>query len=97
MILDGEHTRVNIRLAGDEPGASSGIVEMSVDGRVFRPVCTAGFGQQEARVFCGALGFDGYRATFHAVEGDTSRFAVGAISCPEVTSLHACFGATSFE
>ena len=97
MLIDGEAAPVNIRLDGDEPGAPRGKLEMSVDGRLFRPVCDSGdsferrmFGPHEAAIFCAALGYEGSNAQAYRTEKDAWRYAAAGITCDGATSLSGC-------
>ena len=97
MTIDGESTPVNIRLAGDEPGASRGKLEISIDGHIFRPVCDSTgsfggrmFGPHEASIFCAALGYEGFNAQVYRTQKDAWRYAAAGITCDGATSLNGC-------
>ena len=96
MMVDGERTLVGIRLAGEEPGSPRGTLEMSLDGYIFRPVCSSGFGSHEAAVFCQALGYHGQGAyTYDTWEEDPWRFSAKRISCSAgAETLEGCYGET---
>jgi len=97
MPIDGEATHIALRLVGDAPGATRGRLEMSVDGRVFRPVCSVGFGSSEAQIFCRALGYDGREAITWNTQKKASRFAAGGISCGEAASIDGCSANTATD
>ena len=97
MTIDGEVASVALRLAGDAPGVTRGKLEMSVEGRMFWPVCSVGFGSSEAQIFCRALGYDGREAITWNTQKKASRFAAGGISCGEAASIDGCSANTATD
>ena len=101
MMIDGEEATVHLHLVNDlvddTPGAPRGRLEMSVDGRIFRPVCRSGFGADEALIFCRALGYDGRSATWWNMQKDAWRFAVGGVSCAGAESIDGCSANTETD
>ena len=94
MVIDGEVARVALRLAGDEPGAARGALEMSIDDHIFRPVCDhSPLRSHEAAIICRALGYHGRNAYTYSIQSDPWRFAAEGIRCADyATTLEGCAG-----
>lgn len=70
---------------GDSNVLSSGILEASVNGGAFGPVCDDSFGQSEAQRICVALGFAGASDFDTAVDASGGNdFTVDDLSCSSV-------------
>ena len=93
LLVYGEPIRARVRIEPLSEGSSSharGILQMSVDGGRFGPVCDDGFGAHEASVMCAALGFDGSVATYFTHDGETSAFVADDVSCSGDTFEEGC-------
>ena len=80
-----------------EGRVTRGKLEMSVDGRMFWPVCSVGFGSSEAQILCRALGYDGRAATSWSTQKKAWRFAAAGFSCGGAESIDNCSANTATD